>query len=201
MSNKKNNTVITPVADAMWAKITEPQTSPYNSTPMYSMDMVFTPDEAEPLQSKLTTILDDYYDEIHSGLNAAKAKSLVKADVFKEQVDKEGNLTGNLLIKTKQYGQSMKGDTMPMPISDATGKVMKGFDKLVGNGSRVRAKLYIKPYHMASTNQVGISLRLNAVQIVELNEYSKAGDGFDNVDGGYTQPEAEAETAFVDEDF
>lgn len=202
MSNKnKIQPVITPVADAMWAKITEPATSPYNSKAMYSMDLVFTPEEAKPLMEQLTKQHDSFYDEIHSELNAAKQKSLVKTPIFKEQVDKDGNLTGNLVLKTKQYGHNIKGELMRMPISDSTGKVMNGFDKLVGNGSKVRAKIYPKPYHMNSTNSVGISMRLNAVQIIELNEYSKADSGFDNVEGGYSAPEKTADNPFTDEDF
>jgi len=199
-NNTEIKPVITPIGSALWAKITEPQSSQYNPTPMYSMDIVYTPEEANDFKLQLNNLLDAYYDEVHAGLNDAKKKTLTKNDIFKEHTDKDGNLTGNLVIKTKQYGKSMKGDVMPMPISDASGKVIPDFKTLVANGSKVRAKVYPKPYHMASTNSVGISLRLNAVQIVELIPYEQAGGGFGSVDGGYTAPEQPAPVE-ADEDF
>ena len=58
----------------------------------------------------------------------------------------------------------------------------------IGNGSKARLCVQLTPYYMASNNY-GVSLRLIAVQLIDLVEFgSTSADacGFDNVDGGYT---------------
>ena len=90
-------------------------------------------------------------------------------------------------MRTKQYAKDFKGNDMTMPIVDSNGKLIEDCP-LVGNGSKVRAKVYPKPYYMASTNTVGITLRLNGVQIIDLIEYGNASSGFEAVEGGYVQP-------------
>ena len=48
----------------------------------------------------------------------------------------------------------------------------------VGNGSIAIVKLFVFPYYMATTKTVGLSMRMNAVQIIDLKEYqaSEFGD-------------------------
>lgn len=186
-TNKKINPIVTPTGSAMWAKITEPQTSQFNPVPMYSMNVIFKPEEVAELKTKLQQQLDEFYDVTLSELKPAKQKSLQKADIFREEEDREGNLTGNLEMRTKQYAKDFKGNDMAMPIVDSKGKLIEDCP-LVGNGSKVRAKVYPKPYYMASSNTVGITLRLNGVQIIDLIEYGNASSGFDAVDGGYVAP-------------
>jgi len=188
MSTKKVKALVTPTGNALWAKVTEPQSNKFNPTPMYSMSVIFTPEEAEDFKSRMQSLLDNFYDETFAELKPAKQKTLSKADLFKEAEDKDGNLTGELELKTKQFSKDFKGNDQIMPIVDSTGKDITNGCPLVGNGSRVRAKVFPKLYHMASTNTVGISFRLNAVQILELVEYGNASGGFDAVEGGYVAP-------------
>ena len=110
---------------------------------------------------------------------------MIKAEVIREQEDQDGNLTGNIYLKAKQYTKTYDGKPQKVTIVDSTGKVLHNFTSLVGNGSKVRAKLFPKAYYMASTNTVGISLRINAVQIIDLVEYSSnGGSDFSAVEGG-----------------
>ena len=186
-TNKKIQPIITPTGSAMWAKITEPQSSKFNPVPMYSMNVIFKPEEITEFKAKLQKQLDDFYDVTLSELKPAKQKGLTKAELFREEEDKEGNLTGNIEVRTKQYAKDFKGNDMTMPIVDSNGKLIEDCP-LVGNGSKVRAKVYPKPYYMASTNTVGITRRLNGVQIIDLIEYGNASSGFEAVEGGYVQP-------------
>ncbi len=189
MSNtSKVKASVTPTGNALWAKVTEPQANKFNPTPMFSMSVIFKPEEVTEFKSKMQGLLDAFYDETFANLKPQKQKSLVKADLFKEAEDKEGNLTGELELRTKQFAKDFNGDEQIMPIVDSTGKDITKGCPLVGNGSRVRAKVFPKLYHMASTNTVGISFRLNAVQIIELVEYGNVSSGFDVVDGGYVAP-------------
>jgi hypothetical protein len=201
MSNTKVKAVVTPTGNALWAKVTEPQANKFNPTPMFSMSVVYKPEEVEAFKASMQGLLDAFYDTTFAELKPQKQKSLVKADLFREAEDKDGNLTGELELRTKQFAKNFDGEEQIMPIVDSSGKDITEGCPLVGNGSRVRAKVFPKLYHMASTNTVGISFRLNAVQIIELVEYGNALGGFDAVDGGYVAPATVAtttETPFAD---
>ena len=204
MSNTKVKAIVTPTGNALWAKVTEPQSNKFNPTPMFSMSVIFKPEEVTEFKANMQTLLDNHYDEVFAELKPQKQKSLVKADLFREAEDKDGNLTGELELRTKQFAKDYKGNKQIMPIVDSSGKDITEGCPLVGNGSRVRAKVFPKLYHMASTNTVGISFRLNAVQIIELVEYGNASSGFDAVDGGYVAPATVTTTSeaspFNDED-
>jgi len=188
MSKTKVKAVVTPTGNALWAKVTEPQANKFNPTPMFSMSVIFKPEEVTEFKAHMQAILDNYYDEVFAELKPQKQKSLVKADLFREAEDKDGNLTGELELRSKQFAKDYNGDEQRMPIVDSKGKDITEGCPLVGNGSRVRAKVFPKLYHMASTNTVGISFRLNAVQIIDLVEYGNAGSGFEAVEGGYVAP-------------
>lgn len=188
MSTTKVKALVTPTGNALWAKVTEPQSNKFNPTPMYSMSVIFTPEEAEGFKGKMQALLDNFYDETFAEIKPAKQKTLAKADLFREAEDKDGNLTGELELRTKQFSKDFKGKDQIMPIVDSSGKDITEGCPLVGNGSRVRAKVFPKLYYMASTNTVGISFRLNAVQIIELVEYGNASGGFEAVEGGYVAP-------------
>lgn len=201
MSNKKVKALVTPTGNALWAKVTEPQANKFNPTPMFSMSVIFKPEEVEEFKASMQGLLDAFYDTTFAELKPQKQKSLVKADLFREAEDKDGNLTGELELRTKQFAKNFDGEEQIMPIVDSSGKDITEGCPLVGNGSRVRAKVFPKLYHMASTNTVGISFRLNAVQIIELVEYGNASGGFEAVDGGYVAPTTVAtttETPFTD---
>lgn len=202
MSNTKVKAVVTPTGNALWAKVTEPQANKFNPVLMFSMSIIFKPEEVTEFKASMQTLLDNYYDEVFAELKPQKQKSLVKADLFREAEDKDGNLTGELELRTKQFALDYNKEPQIMPIVDSTGKDITEGCPLVGNGSRVRAKVFPKLYHMASTNTVGISFRLNAVQIIDLVEYGKASSGFEAVDGGYVAPATvtATESVFADDD-
>lgn len=187
-TTSKAKAIVTPTGNALWAKVTEPQSNKFNPTPMYSMSLIFTPEEAEGFKSQMQDLLDSFYDETFAEIKPGKQKTLAKADLFRDAEDKDGNLTGNLELRTKQFAKDFKGNEQRMPIVDSSGKDITDGCPLVGNGSRVRAKVFPKVYYMASTNTCGISFRLNAVQILELVEYGNSGGGFEAVEGGYVAP-------------
>lgn len=175
---------VTPVGSTMWASIVKPNTK-FDVDGKYMMDLIFKPEEVEGLKSKLDAILDTYIAEESKKLKANKANSYTVSPVFKEDVDREGNLTGNLMLRSKQYTKTFDGEPQTVRLADSTGKPLLNFTENVGNGSKVRAKLFPKCYHMGSTNTFGMSFLINAVQIVDLVSYEDGGDGFDAVEGGF----------------
>ena len=57
----------------------------------------------------------------------------------------------------------------------------------VGNGSTVKIAVEPFPYVMQSTKQVGVSLRLKAMQVIDLVEYGAPSSIFDEEDGYVAQ--------------
>ncbi len=180
---KKPEAFVTPVGRTMWASIIEPNTK-FDAEGKYMMDMLFEPEQVVEVKASLESLLSSFVEEKKKELKANKSNSYTVAPIFKEAIDQDGNLTGDVMLRSKQYTKTFDGAPQKIRLADSTGKVLHGFNKAVGNGSKVRAKLYPKPYYMASSNTFGISMLINAVQIIDLVEY-EAGGGFDSVEGGF----------------
>ena len=78
-----------------------------------------------------------------------------------------------------------------VPIFDSKGKPLPK-DIEIGNGSRVRVAYSILPFHMSKVNN-GLSLRLEAVQVIELRQYGANAENFGfKEEEGYSAPEQES---------
>jgi hypothetical protein len=104
---------------------------------------------------------------------------LAKANMpFSPEVDDQGNETGNIVFKFKSKRQPK--------LYDAKGKVITK-NLQVASGTVAKVATAINPY--ATGINVGVSLYLNDVQIIELVEYGKGSlfgqeDGFEFDDDG-----------------
>ncbi len=173
---KKPEAFVTPVGRTMWASIIEPNTK-FDAEGKYMMDMLFEPEQVVEVKASLESLLSSFVEEKKKELKANKGQKVRYAD-------KTFRALGDVMLRSKQYTKTFDGAPQKIRLADSTGKVLHGFNKAVGNGSKVRAKLYPKPYYMASSNTFGISMLINAVQIIDLVEY-EAGGGFDSVEGGF----------------
>jgi hypothetical protein len=107
---------------------------------------------------------------------------------YKPAYDDEGNETGDLefAFKTKAVIKDRKtGATRPkvLPIFDAKRNVVN--DNVWG-GSVIKVAFEYMPYYNPATKTVGVSLRINAVQVLELvssSGGSATSFGFDEEDG------------------
>lgn len=99
------------------------------------------------------------------------------ADFFDVEYDDEGNETGRVIFKFKlkptfgregQYSQSPK-------LFNAQGQRYSDLPN-VGNGSVAKIHGEMFPYYMESSKEVGVSLRCNNVQVLELVEFSSGDD-------------------------
>ena len=110
-----------------------------------------------------------------------------------KEKDDDGNYTietetGKMVISPKMKNvldrqpgknrvQIIGAGNTPIPIDEAPE---------IGNGSKVKVKMFVNPYYMPTTNQIGVSLNLEAIKVYELVEYGKGGGGgedFDDLDG------------------
>ena len=199
----KGMNTTSPKGKALWCKFKEADTK-FNAKGEYSTDLVCDPNDpsVKAYVEKLENLLDIAYNETCETLGPARARDVRKASVFKEEVDQNGGLTGNIVFKFKLKDitdRKERGDTAEIMVVDAKRNRLGKDTPLVGNGSVIRVVSYANPYFMASTKTVGISHIWSKMQIIELVEFSGGGDDFDDEDGFVDDQVAET-NEFADED-
>ena len=124
-------------------------------------------------KSPFREIVDGLIDEALAEYKAT-GKKAVRADKIQVNTDADGN-------ETDDFEVSCKNQEQPRIVNrDKT--VEKDFETLVGNGSTVKAQLYLKPYVMQG--KVGVTAYLNSVQLLDIIEYGNGGDMFDDETDG-----------------
>ena len=184
IQNTKGKSIVSPLGEALWAKVVEPDYK-FDVNGKYSVDLVLDPND-EAVSAFLKTMegmRDRALEEAKENLTPAKAKSVVTRDVFHEDTDKDGNETGKIVIKAKAGAVDYKGNAVNIPIFNAKGIEEMDWNKLIGNGSKIKVQMWASPYHMANGNYVGISYKLKKLQIIELSEYGGGDEGFGDETG------------------
>jgi hypothetical protein len=187
-SKTKMVNVVTPEGGAMWAKVIEPDYK-FDKDGRYECTLVVDPEDKNEKTAAATQkfidmvedMLEKAYQTASEEVAPGKAKTLTKTPAIKEHLDKDGNETGLWAVKAKSKAK-FKDEDITIPIYDVKAARIDN-PGLIGNGSRIKLQVGLKPYYMASNNSVGISMRLKRVQIIDLNPYS-GGSGFaDESDG------------------
>ena len=171
-------TVVTPLAETLFMCLAEP--NEYTGT--FGGKLIFTEDDLDTVvkyrvgkgKEERATFREVFDNVINSALEEYKAtgKKAVRADKIKPNTDADGNDTG-------KYEVSVKNMEKPRIINkDRT--VEKDFDKLLSNGSTLKAQLYLKPYVMQG--KVGVTAYLNTVLLDNVIEYGGNSDMFDEDD-------------------
>jgi hypothetical protein len=169
---------------AMWAKVFEPDTK-FNPDGVYSVNVLLPEAQAAPMCEYLDGLVQDAFDaEIKS--NPKKKASLTTRTPYDRAVDQDGNETGDIEFKFKLKAKVQRRDGTSYEqkpiVVDAKRNKME--DTMVGNGSVVKVAFDPFPYVLASTKQVGLSLRIKGLQVLELVEYGGSGASmFDEEDG------------------
>lgn len=182
MDKKEINMVIK--GKAMWAKVFEPDTN-FDIDGVYSIEVVMPEDEAASVCEQLDEFLDEEFASKVKA-NPKLKNSLSMRKPYFPEVDKNGDETGNIVFRTKKKAKGKKRDGTPYEaappvVQDAKRNPIKGV--LIGNDSIVKVALTARPYLMQSTKQVGLTLRLNAVQVIKLEEYRGGGNFFEEEEG------------------
>lgn len=168
---------------------------------------------------RLEELRDARYDEAYGELvkagKTARAKELKKVAVIKAETDDEtGEETGRLIVKvamkakiTPKTGKNA-GKTITMKPNFFNGRreTLKNPPN-IGGGSVLRC--FVEPYaYLAEKDkEIGISLRLSAVQIIKLVTWGARDPGFENeedaddiTDGAATEDSSAGGSASDDDD-
>lgn len=169
---KKFVRITSPLGTAIYPRLTTPDTK-FNKDGVYSVELELDPSEKETksFMDLLKKCADDGY---QAECESRNKKSLKRSGLpIKETED------GKVRVKFKlnaKAGNEEKSWAQKPVIFDATGTAM-ATPPNVGSGSKVKVAFEVIPFFTAMVG-AGISLRMKAVQILELREYTP-GDSFD----------------------
>ena len=205
MRRQKPVKITTPTGIAQWPRLNSPDGKFDKANPVYHVKLRLPGEEAEVI---IKTMKKAHLENIEQ-IKSDTGKSKVKEAPFpvKDVEDQDGNPTGDVEINFKLKSIGISGedrwDQRPL-LYDAKGNPVT---EVIGGGSLLRVAAEIVPYFVASIG-AGVSLRLKAVQVVELR--AKDGDdSFDSwdftkeegfVSSGEEQETVSAETESTDED-
>lgn len=175
----------TPIGIAKFPKINEADTR-FDDMGVYSTQLLLP--KNDPKTDELIQRLKDIYEEFRKELPAPKNKKEPESYGWVEDLDKDGNETDYIAFKFKAKAKYVdeKGNVKELPAPKVFDAKLKPIptDIQIWGGSTIKVNFSPIPYFQGKN--CGVTLRLNAVQVIELN--TNNGDsaesyGFTETDG------------------
>jgi hypothetical protein len=188
---------------AYFPKLIEADT--YKGKTSYKTGLIVDP-ENDPQAAEFLAILRELSTNAHAtfvahlsakgGKQKAAAKKLQVHFPFESEYDDEGDETGRFIVKVKSNATVTEGVTSAPRFSffDAKGAQIKKYKGLkLWGGSQLRIEVMAKPYAMTATELAGVTLYINAVQIIQLQGGGGGGgDAFGVEEDGFVMEEVES---------
>lgn len=194
-NNKKNflTAFTSPVGEAVFPWLTKADTM-HDTTGVYHTDLSVPFELADDFIAKLENVLCNFTATLEGPQMAFTqrpvfTKEVTRPEFTKDMTDEEKDAaraahipeeTGNVLFrfKLKSTVTPASGETFtqaPVIVMAATGEKVEG---PVYGGSMIRVRGQIVPYTNSMSSQIGVTLRLKAVQVLDLVTGSGEGTGF-----------------------
>lgn len=202
---------VTPVGIASYPYLNKPDTK-FNTEGEFKVNLILGAEETEELRAKIDEMteaqaavvraeLEDKLAKAKTGADKAKLKKAIEnlaANVpYEETVDDDGNPDGGYVLRFKT-----KATFKDQKTGKTVARTIKLFDAkrnpttvAVFGGSKIKVAYEIAPYFVQATGAYGVSLRINAVQIIELAQGgggNGASYGFDEEDGFESSGDAQS---------
>jgi len=207
-NDRKQLKFVLPKGIAIYPKLIKPDTK-YDKDGKYEVKQKFEADVIQPTLDKLIALRDEFVEQKKAeflaskdGKTKAKAKNIAVRDVGTPDYDENGDETGLVILKagSKASGKRQDGSSWErkIPIFDAKGK--KITPKAIFGGSELKVAVIAEAYYKADGNEVGVTLRIDAVQVLKLVQAGGGtADGFGfGAEEGYEADEDEG-SQFNDE--
>lgn len=198
MNNKK--IYVSPLGIAKYLHVAKPNTK-FKEGGEYSVDLVVDEAAAKSFRELMDPIFEEGKAEIladpKNSKNVKKIEKYTVTPYIKPEEDADGNETGNYVIRFKN-GATFKDKNdqivrTTIAVVDAKKKPISA-DKL-GRGSSLKIAFQVSAYAMPSSQTIGLSFRMKAVQVINFVEFGGGGaDAFAEEDG-YEGEEAAGDTA------
>lgn len=195
---------ISPKGEARWASVVNPtqfkdDDGKPTGDPFFCVDLVMNASDEE-CQAFMETIDEMVEESYQTALkNNPKLKKTIKKQFpYREETDEDGEPTGSIIFKFKtgvSFENKKTGEVVKRTVGivDAQTQPIKNRKDLsIGNGSIIKVAYQPNNYFVKGTKLAGTSLYLQAVQILELLEYSKD-YGFGAEEGGFSSSEVDVD--------
>ena len=196
MTKSKNPRFTSPAGIAQYPYLNKPDTK-FNPDGEYKVSIEIPGANAQDI----VTFLDEQF-----AANLAKVKKenagkkIKEGDVPYSVNEETGTVTVKFKLKAKVTPKSGDGWEQRPAIFDAKGKPM--VDSKIGGGSKIKVAYELVPYYTAIAG-AGVSLRMKAVQVIDLKEFSGGADagayGFGEEDGYEAEDTPAAQNGFTEE--
>ena len=183
MAVNKKKQIVTPRAVAVYPWLNSPDTK-FNAEGEYKVTLKIGSDEAAPLIEEIDETINNYQKE--QADKDPKVGRYSANPPYEEEVDDQGNLTGNYLFKFKQKAKINTKDGRSIDMKIALYDAQRTpTDAMIGGGSEIKVAATLWPYVLPTTKSVGVSLRPSAVQILSLVSVggNKMANLFENEEG------------------
>ncbi len=187
----KYETITTPRGVFIYPHLTEADTKFVKPDGEYHTKFALSPEESKPFIKAVKKVLKDYIKANEKELSPAKIKKAGRADIYEEEVNDEGEETGQFIFKFKLKAKvetKTKSWLQQPRLFDSSAQPIKG-EINIWTGSEGKVNVELFPYYMATTKTFGVSLRVVGAQILKLVEgegRSAESMGFGAEDDGYT---------------
>lgn len=202
MAKPKRIRIVTPQGVAKFPYLTTPDTQ-FNSDGEYKVNIILDPadPDVQPFLDRLDELATEAVEKAKTDLIAGAktpklgeraAEAVIPQEPYREDLDSEGEPTGKIEVRFKTRARGTRKDgsvwTRTVNLFDAKGKPL-GEGVAVYGGAVIKVNFTPNPYYVAGTKAAGISLQLNAVQVLELSSGADASfygfsseEGFDSED-------------------
>ena len=182
---------ISPAGTAIFPKLVE--ADEYEGKSSWKTRLAVPAAEAEEFIDELQPLLSLYEEVKYLEADAKKKKDYKNKwdtnDLGEEELDDNGDPTGNILFNFGKNAFSAKGVAQSPPaLFDSFNQMADVTD--IWSGSKLRIAGFLYFYDMASTKKFGVATKMQGVQIIELVAPGAGGRsaesmGFGKVEGGF----------------
>lgn len=198
---KKNNNVriTTPKGVAQYPHLTTPDTK-FDADGVYSVKLALGADTGEKLAQQIESEIDK---SVAAAKEEKKGTRVKRADAPYQYDEEKNEYVFNFKLKAKGKTKSGEEFTQKPVIFDAKGKPVEKALK-IGGGTVMKVSAEIVPFFTALVG-AGVTLRLRAVQVIELHEFGGSRNaedfGFEEEEGFSDDDDAPTvEREFSDEE-
>lgn len=202
---------VTPHVVLKWPKLLE--ADEYKGKRHFKTEAIIDREAAEPILTVMAAVLEEARAEAEAAVTEAKAKARKAGKKFEGrepsvgrlysvEVDEIGEETGRIIFRFKTAAEFKKIDPRTgeekivrktLPFFSASGAPIPAAKRPdLWSGSVVRLSYTAEPYFVPSTGEYGVSLRLEAVKVIDAKtggSRDASAYGFGDREEGYEPPD------------
>ncbi len=186
-----------PRGELKYPHLVQPDTK-FDADGVYSTKIVIASENCQEFMESIDGIVQKGFDK-WAGENKAKAKKTRKILPWSDEIDDDGNETGNIVFnfKVKAKGQNKSGESWDNKVAliDSKGAPVSGVNPWSGTVARVGVEIGDPDFPYANPAGVGVPVRLKICKIIELKAGGNGTAGFDvEAEDGFSADQVEEDS-------